>query len=50
MLQENTERISSLLWQIAQKNAMLYTECYEIGQFRNETAGRSSAKVRTTDP
>jgi hypothetical protein len=24
---------------------MIYTQCYEIGQFRNEIAGRSSAKA-----
>jgi hypothetical protein len=45
MLQENIERISSVLWQITRKNAKIYTKCYEIGQFSNETAGRSSAKA-----
>jgi hypothetical protein len=45
MLQEISGRISSVLRQIARKNVKIYTGCYEIGQFRNETAGRSSAKA-----
>ena len=48
MLQEISERISSVLRHIALKNAKIYTDCYENGQFRNETAGCSSAETGST--
>jgi hypothetical protein len=37
MLQENSGRISAVPGKIARKSVVVYTECYEIGRFRNGT-------------